>query len=237
MENILKVNSIYLATEGEGIFLGTPQVFIRLQGCQRACATCDSKETWDFAQGIELSIVEILQIVHKEAKDGAIKRVSITGGEPLESLHQNGLIALLKQLKEAGYFINLETSGLLFNQEIFASVNLISVDFKTPSCGHLPYLDVIKAVLKNNFKYQIKSVIVDRVDFISAFDAMLILKEEFAVHSIDWVLTPSFSPSEDVDTFLRRFIDILNWNQDSGGFFRVIGQQHKWVFGPDRKQV
>jgi 7-carboxy-7-deazaguanine synthase len=36
---------------------------------------------------------------------------------------------------------------------------------------------------------------------------------------------------------MDRFVNIMMWNESHGGHFRVIGQQHKWVYGPDKKEV
>ena len=48
---IYRFNSIYSATEGEGIHIGSPQTFIRFQGCKVGCFNCDSKDTWSFRGG------------------------------------------------------------------------------------------------------------------------------------------------------------------------------------------
>ena len=40
------INSVYRATEGEGIFVGRVQIFVRFQGCNVKCINCDSKDTW-----------------------------------------------------------------------------------------------------------------------------------------------------------------------------------------------
>ncbi|MEX0799567.1 MAG: hypothetical protein WD025_08980, partial [Bacteriovoracaceae bacterium] len=51
MDDKLAINSIYMATEGEGIHVGTPQIFVRFQGCAIGCVNCDSKDTWEFLPG------------------------------------------------------------------------------------------------------------------------------------------------------------------------------------------
>ena len=78
------VHSIYSATEGEGIHIGIPQIFVRFQGCNIGCLNCDSKETWDFS-GQKLSLDEVLTQVEDEAGKYPfrLKRISITGGDPL----------------------------------------------------------------------------------------------------------------------------------------------------------
>ena len=61
--NMIRLNQIYRATEGEGLIIGTPQIFIRLKGCHIGCLNCDSIETWDFGCGIEVSEEELIRKV------------------------------------------------------------------------------------------------------------------------------------------------------------------------------
>ena len=50
-----------------------------------------------------------------------------------------------------------------------------------------------------------------------------------------WVLTPAYNLGEQFPK--ERFQNVISWNESFGGHFRVIGQQHKWIHGPDQKQV
>jgi 7-carboxy-7-deazaguanine synthase len=93
------INSIYRATEGEGVFLGRPQIFVRYQGCAIGCLNCDSKDTWDFTEEMGQSLEMVMEAVHKEGFNGAIKNVSITGGDPLHPSHVPHVLALVKLLK------------------------------------------------------------------------------------------------------------------------------------------
>ena len=53
--------------------------------------------------------------------------------------------------------------------------------------------------------------------------------------NFNWVLTPCYNTNEEFP--MERFIAVINWNEAVGGPFRVIGQQHKWIFGPTKKNV
>ena len=78
----LNLHSIYRATEGEGVFIGVPQIFVRFQGCAVGCVNCDSKETWDFEENRLFPIENVLTKISLLGGD-EINRVSITGGDPL----------------------------------------------------------------------------------------------------------------------------------------------------------
>src|SRR6478736_4189203 len=81
MTTTLLINSIYRATEGEGIHIGIPQIFVRFQGCHVGCVNCDTKETWDFDPAFTMALDEVMESIETLSQN-IIKRVSITGGDP-----------------------------------------------------------------------------------------------------------------------------------------------------------
>ncbi|MDD4973301.1 MAG: 7-carboxy-7-deazaguanine synthase QueE [Bacteriovorax sp.] len=230
------INSIYRATEGEGVFLGRAQIFVRYQGCAIGCLNCDSKDTWDFSEDMGQSLEMVMEAVHKEGFNGAIKNVSITGGDPLHPSHVPHVRALVKLLKEKKYYVNIEAAGTRVVDEIFDLVDYVSFDFKTPSTGvRTPLKNIAKMIAQYPGKFQVKAVISDRADFVTTLEAFKMLRADEDSMPFPWVLTPCFNNHEEFP--LERFSQVLTWNEEAGGFFRVIGQQHKWIFGPDQKQV
>ena len=230
------INSIYRATEGEGVFLGRPQIFVRYQGCAIGCLNCDSKDTWDFIEEMGESIEAVMDRIHQEGLNGAIKNVSITGGDPLHPAHVPHVLALVKMLKEKKYYVNIEAAGTRVVDEIFDLVDCVSFDYKTPSTGvKTPLKNISKMMGQYSGKFQVKAVIFDKADFLNTLLAYKALESENGAVAFPWVLTPCFNTEEAFP--MERFIQVLSWNEETGGLFRVIGQQHKWVFGPDKKQV
>ena len=86
-----------------------------------------------------------------------------------------------------------------------------------------------------NGKFQLKAVIENKQDFNYTLEVYNELVCEFNFINFPWVLTPSYNTNEEFP--MSRFAEVMSWNEQHGGFFRVIGQQHKWIFGPDQKQV
>ncbi len=236
MSDKLKINAIYCATEGEGIFVGTPQVFVRFQGCDVGCKNCDSKYTWNAKNTPSFSLDAVMESVYGEGYEGKIRRVSITGGDPLHQDNISSVIALAKALKMEGYYINVEASGTYVNSELFDRVDFISFDFKTPSTGVKVSIDPILEMAKlYPKKFQVKSVVENIIDFEAVLDAYSEVEKSLGKVKFTWCLTPAYNLQEGLPQ--ERFEEIFKWNQELGGTFRVICQQHKLVFGPKRERI
>lgn len=230
------INCIYRATEGEGIHLGRAQVFVRYQGCNIGCVNCDSKDTWNFLNNSTHTTQDILNTVFDEGYSGKIKFVSITGGDPLHPKLLPGVLELAAELKKRGYGVNVEAAGTRVVDELFELVDFISFDYKTPSTQVLtPEANIRKMVQNYSEKAQIKAVIENRKDFEAVLNIRQLMLSEFPDSKMPWVLTPCYNTEEIFP--MERFVNVINWNEEAGALFRVIGQQHKWIHGPDKKQV
>lgn len=229
------INAIYRATEGEGIHIGIPQIFVRFQGCEVGCINCDSKETWDFCIANQTSFEEVIERIEKEGL-GTIKRVSITGGDPEHPLNLPAATMLAEFLKAKKYFINVELAGQRYNPSLYNTCDFLSVDLKTPSTNVEGREDVLEKIIQNySAKYQIKSVIETREDFDYVVKTRKEIEKKLNTEDLVWILTPAYNLAEKFP--MDRFKNIISWNQEEGAKFRVIGQQHKWIYGPDEKLV
>ena len=80
--------------DGDGI-----RVSIYVSGCHFHCKECHNKEAWDFNYGKKFTnetIEEIMNILRKPYVQG----LSLLGGEPLEPSNQEGLLPLVKRVRE-----------------------------------------------------------------------------------------------------------------------------------------
>ena len=230
----LLINSIYRATEGEGIHIGTPQVFVRFQGCHVGCINCDTKETWEFDPVYTKSLDEVMEEVETLSQD-IIKRVSITGGDPLHPSHVPSLLELIRELRQRGYYINIEAAGTRIVKEVYDQVDFISYDYKTPSTTVKTSKELLlKFIQDYSGKSQIKAVVADKKDFEATYDAFHFVKAAGAP-MVPWCLTPCFEPGEPFP--MNRFQQVVQLNEKFGLPFRVIGQQHKWVYGAETRLV
>lgn len=96
-----RVNEIFCSLQGEGYHTGSPAVFIRFSGCNRACPFCDT----DHLPSITLTAREIAAEASKHTTRFAI----LTGGEPLLQADAE----LLDTLHAYGFTIAVETNGTL----------------------------------------------------------------------------------------------------------------------------
>lgn len=87
------------AVDGPGI-----RSVLFFQGCSRNCPDCHNKDISNKNGGINVTIKDVVQYIKKNCKN---KKLTISGGEPLEQLA--GLYELLKELKEEGFDLCLYT--------------------------------------------------------------------------------------------------------------------------------
>lgn len=99
--------------DGDGV-----RVSIYVSGCHFHCKECHNPEAWDFNYGKEFTEKEIDYIIEKMDND-YISGLSILGGEPMEPINQQGLIPLVKKVKEKFPNKNIWLyTGYLFDKDI-----------------------------------------------------------------------------------------------------------------------
>ncbi len=143
MTNLVEVFS---STQGEGMFLGVRQVFLRFAGCNLSCPYCDTVSEPAPAFRVEPSpgtgkFDYYPNPAQPEEVSGLIRKfnlrkchsISLTGGEPL--LHVEFIERLVTLLKDQGLRFYLETNGTLPAQlaRLLAVIDIIGMDFKLPS--------------------------------------------------------------------------------------------------------
>jgi 7-carboxy-7-deazaguanine synthase len=134
--------------QGEGPLLGVRQIFLRLGGCNLACAFCDTPQArrpaatcrvetvagtgrYEYVPNT-LSVEDVLSMVKKLRITGH-HSVAVTGGEPL--VQADFLRELLPGLTADGHKIYLETNSTMPEEleGIVGHVAHIAADIKLPS--------------------------------------------------------------------------------------------------------
>jgi 7-carboxy-7-deazaguanine synthase len=102
---MLQLSEVFYSIQGEGTWTGTPAVFVRLAGCNLACAFCDTDYSTKFFAGVQ----EIVAMVREAGGDCPM--VVLTGGEPLA---QSETAALIEALRRDGRRVHIESNGTIF---------------------------------------------------------------------------------------------------------------------------
>ena len=142
----LLLHSIFTSFQGEGPFLGSYQLFLRLRGCNLACRYCDTPEAREEAGGFRVELegataecgtnpvpIEVVEGWVSRLWERGMHSMALTGGEPL--LQVDSLVALLSRIVKHGIPVYLETNGTLPGAlaELLDLVEYISMDVKLPS--------------------------------------------------------------------------------------------------------
>lgn len=234
MEDIEKIanNKIpfieaFRTIEGEGSHIGVPKILFRVAGCAVGCFGCDTVYSWHTAKRGVVTVNEALKSINQENRqpNGAryCNEVAITGGEPLHYPQQ--MFELIKGLKTEGYFVSMETSGLIEVDPVFQILDFISFDVKTPSSKVIIHEDNILFLKRAWEKYpsHIKAVITNK-------DDLLFLEKHFLreLLSRDYsrpiILTPAAGKQSSPAEIMNKINIITDWNRSYN--IRVVAQQH-----------
>ena len=100
---------------GEGV-----RVSLFVSGCTHHCKNCFNKETWSFDYG-EPFTEEVEDKIIEELKPDYINGLTLLGGEPFEPQNQEGLIHLLRRVKNELPEKNIWCyTGYLFDKELLS---------------------------------------------------------------------------------------------------------------------
>lgn len=133
MEEIkARITEIFYSIQGEGIYVGYPQVFVRFSGCNlENCRFCDTPG----AEFKEMGIQELIENII--AVDKNYHSISLTGGEPLLQID---FLERFLEVFNTNHRIYLETNGTLPQnlERIIHNVDIVAMDIKLPSATGLP---------------------------------------------------------------------------------------------------
>ena len=129
---------IFESLQGEGRNTGRPCVFVRFAGCNLKCPWCDT----DHSRRFEMSLEDLV----KEVSAFRARSVVLTGGEPTM---QDGMPELVAALKEAGFWIAVETNG-------------------TSDAGWLAFVDYVACSPKAEFPGSLRLVRADEVRVVAS---------------------------------------------------------------------
>lgn len=150
----MKINEIFKSISGEAAGAGFPVIFIRTYGCNLRCGYCD---TMYAVEGGEYTVKTPRQIL-TECNQLGIKRVVLTGGEPLLQPDAPELVDLLCN---NGYKVEIETNGAV-------KLSDFHLKLMTKRKDLLSYTMDFKSITSG----MAEKMIIDNLEFLSSKDVV-----------------------------------------------------------------
>ncbi|MBE9003600.1 7-carboxy-7-deazaguanine synthase QueE [Fortiea sp. LEGE XX443] len=156
VEPTARLIEVFSAIQGEGLNVGTRQIFIRFALCDLRCHFCDSSHTWNAPNTCQIErspgfrdfeihsnpvpLTTLLEWIERQNLPSLHDSISLTGGEPL--LHAPFLHEFLPQVRSLTNLpIYLETGGHRPEQlvMILPYLDSVGMDLKLPSVSGEDY--------------------------------------------------------------------------------------------------
>ncbi|MFA5157200.1 MAG: 7-carboxy-7-deazaguanine synthase QueE [Candidatus Omnitrophota bacterium] len=216
-----KISEIFESIQGEGLYFGEKQLFVRLFGCNLKCKFCDTKQT-NFTECSAAALFEKIA-----GNKNRYRFVSFTGGEPL--LQNEFLRQILEMTHKSGFKNYLETNGTMADElaDVLEFVDIISMDIKLPSSTgikenlwpkHRKFLKV--AAKKDTF---LKAVVSETTTDEDLYVAITLIKE--MAKGMVLVLQPNyFDDRKKLEPKLHRYKEAC---MKEGIVACIIPQMHK----------
>lgn len=106
----ISIEEVYPSIQGEGLLVGLPSLFVRIQGCNLRCPWCDQPSALPFKEP-STALDDLIELIEKYPH----KHIVITGGEPFT---ESSLPKLVKELLKRGKSVQIETNGTLWHEEM-----------------------------------------------------------------------------------------------------------------------
>lgn len=217
-----KIAEIFESIQGEGIYLGEKQIFVRFFNCNLSCHYCDTKLN-RFMEYEPRELFEEINLYHDKYHS-----ISFTGGEPL--LYKDFLKEILELTSKHGHRHYLETNGTLFFEleEIIGRIDIVAMDLKLPSSSGMGNLwNMHRKFLKVAVKKEVflKTIICQGTQEEDLMEALGLIREVSPFSIL--VLQPNSYENQSVlNEKLFRFKEIANQHKVTAC---VIPQIHKIV--------
>ena len=215
-----KIAEVFESIQGEGLYLGEKQVFVRFFDCNLGCKFCDTKLTYFSEYGTQELFEELKTYRNR------IHSISFTGGEPL--LQKDFLKEVLRLTHQHGFKNYLETNGTLADEleETIDYLDIIAMDLKLPSSTGLHHFwDAHRRFLKIASRREVflKAVIGESTEKNDLEEALKLIKETNRYAAL--VLQPDSNEGNSrINEKLEGFRD---FSIDNGVATCIIPQFHK----------
>jgi len=135
---------VFESIQGEGPDMGKPSTFIRLAGCNRRCAWCDTDKRHRYISPIRLFAEMLNDYLEAKDKEGAEEvNLVFTGGEPTLQAEALNCVLSLTRLNHGAVSVwnHLETNGTRLDSEaakLCKFCKTVCISPKPPSAYNQP---------------------------------------------------------------------------------------------------
>ncbi len=226
------IKEIFESVQGEALYIGEKQLFIRFCGCNLSCDYCDT----DFNKGDNI----IIHNLNEKAKNPIspkqleeitkkfdAKTISLTGGEPL--LYTDFLAEFIPLSNKKIY---LETNGTLPDnlEKIINLIDVISTDIKLSCATGQPnrfeenekFIEIAKNANKEIFAKIILNKNYSKEELLKAIN--LVNKFE-----IPLIIQPMDCKDKSLELKKNTLIDLFDFVTQNCQNARLIPQMHKYL--------
>ena len=221
---------IFSSFQGEGLWIGRRQIFVRFAGCNLRCNYCDTKKSQSKNSGIMLSTDEVLEKI-ENLKTSDLHSISFTGGEPLLYPDFINEIVQKTDLK-----VMIETNGILSDSLLTINrIDCVSMDIKLPEHFDGDWKDDIfeneiislKLLIEKDIKLYCKVVVFPSTKISTLKRMVKKLCEEIPNRNISIVL----QPVNPIDQWKNDIEKLFDFSEVIGQYMEVltIPQVHKFL--------
>ncbi len=234
------IDEIFNSIQGEGIYVGTRQVFIRFCNCQLHCAYCDTPQSRNIHKWCKieknpgagnfhyisnpLSRDDLVEIIPK-LWSPSTKHVSLTGGEPL--IHADFIKTL-----DLGYPLYLETNAGFPEKarELKDIIAIASCDIKLPehdSTEH--YYELLRSELETISIFNETSKTFVKIIILPESNEQSISSAVEGIASIDKTIPLILQPVTQKKVSSKMLLDLMDFAGTRLKDVRTIPQTHKII--------
>ena len=226
------IKEIFESVQGEALYIGEKQIFIRFCGCNLSCDYCDT----DFKKDEKVKLFgvdeQLSNSVSAEKLAGIVKKfdaktISLTGGEPL--LQVDFLKEFLPMTDKKIY---LETNGTLPEKlaQLIDFINVVSMDIKLSCATKQPnqfeeneeFIKISNRACKEIFAKIVLNSRYSREELLTAIN--LVNK-----YDIPLIIQPMDCKDKSLELKKSTLIDLFNFVTQNCRNARLIPQMHKYL--------
>ncbi|MEO5362107.1 MAG: 7-carboxy-7-deazaguanine synthase QueE [Magnetococcus sp. DMHC-8] len=207
-EPLYPLCDLFASIQGEATWTGRAMHFLRFAGCPLACPWCDEPRHRDPQAVRHRTASDIVTALRQLNPD--LRHLLLTGGEPLAV---PGLDRLVQVLREHGYWLAMETSGV--GGTVPPGLDWLTLSPKTPLPERL-------FALANEVKYVVGATLDEH--------QARAIQHRARTHPNVWV-QPRFDNNQPDRSVIDpgALYNCLTHIRQSGGRIRLSLQTHKWT--------